>query len=213
LRGGRSAGLAIAAWLAVGSIASAHRLDECLQAARIAIEPNQVSLELDVTPGIAVADAVIADIDQNRDGVLSANERYAYGRLVLGSVDLMIDGRPVRLTSASTTVPDVMTLRRGEGTIQLRSVMTISSQSTGAHQLLFRNRYRRDISVYLANALVPESDRIAVTAQRREQQQRELTIAYEVRGTRTAAAAWSLLGSLATVLAILVVKPGRRRRP
>jgi hypothetical protein len=52
----------VAAACAAGAGVSAHRLDECLQAARIAIEPDHVGLELDLTPGRAVADAIIADI-------------------------------------------------------------------------------------------------------------------------------------------------------
>ena len=51
---------------------SAHRRDEYLQAARLAIDPGRVQLELDLTPGIALAEAIIADIDRNRDGSLSA---------------------------------------------------------------------------------------------------------------------------------------------
>ena len=55
-----------------GAEVSAHRRDEYLQAARLAIDPGRVQLELDLTPGIALADAIIADIDRNRDGSLSA---------------------------------------------------------------------------------------------------------------------------------------------
>jgi hypothetical protein len=38
------------------STASAHRRDEYLQAARIAVGPDRVRIELDLTPGMAVAD-------------------------------------------------------------------------------------------------------------------------------------------------------------
>jgi hypothetical protein len=54
---------------------SAHRRDEYLQAARLAIDPGGVQLELDLTPGIALAEAIIADIDRNRDGALSQDEQ------------------------------------------------------------------------------------------------------------------------------------------
>ena len=59
-------------------------------------------------------------------------------------------------------------MRRGEGTIRLQAAATLPRLSTGAHQLLFRNSHHPDRSVYLANALVPESDDVAVTAQRRD---------------------------------------------
>ena len=76
-RRARAGDLALAVVI-VGTAASAHRRDEFLQAARLGVEPDRVELELDLTPGIAVADATIADIDRDRDGVLSAEERGAY---------------------------------------------------------------------------------------------------------------------------------------
>src|SRR5215213_2131486 len=54
---------------------SAHRRDEYLQAARLAIEPTGIRLELSLTPGIAVADAVLRDIDVDGDHALSAAEQ------------------------------------------------------------------------------------------------------------------------------------------
>ena len=72
-------------------------------------------------------------------------------------------------------------MRRGEGTIRLQSTATLPRLSMGPHQLLFRNSHHPDRSVYLANALVPESDQVAVTAQRRDGDQSELTIDYVLR--------------------------------
>ena len=45
--------LALALTIAGGAGVSAHRRDEYLQAARLAIDPGRVQLELDLTPGIA----------------------------------------------------------------------------------------------------------------------------------------------------------------
>ena len=59
-----------------------------------------------------------------------------------------------------------------------------------------------DRSVYLANALVPESDQVAVTAQRRDGDQTELTIDYVLRtASATSTAAW-LLGSIAAAMVL-----------
>ena len=54
--------------------------------------------------------------------------------------------------------------------------------SAGSHRLLFRNAHLAGHSAYLANALVPESARVAVTAQRRDRDQSELTIEYTLHG-------------------------------
>jgi hypothetical protein len=79
----------------VGTSASAHRLDEYLQAARIEIGAGRVELELALTPGIAIAGSIVADIDRDRDGSLSRQEQQAYATSVLSAIDLEADGRPL----------------------------------------------------------------------------------------------------------------------
>ena len=56
-------------------------------------------------------------------------------------------------------------------------------------------------SVYLANALVPGSEHVAVTAQRRDSDQTELTIDYVVRAApATTTATW--LGSIVAAMGL-----------
>jgi hypothetical protein len=177
---------------------SAHRRDEYLQAARLAVEPDRVELQLDLTPGIDVAEAIIGDLDRDRDGVLSAHEQHAYVARVFDGLELRIDGRPVH-ADPMATFPDLDAFRRGEGTIRLRSSAIVRRVSAGAHSLMFRNRHRPDVSVYLANALVPDGDGIAITAQRRDPAQRDLTIDYIVRRDGAGVFAW-LMGGIASAL-------------
>ena len=94
---------------------------------------------------------------------------------------LELDGRALRLEPATLSFPDFDALRSGEDTIRLQLRAAVPSVSVGPHQLSYRNNHRRDVSVYLANALVPESDRVAVRAQLRDTDQRDLTIAYTLR--------------------------------
>ena len=88
MRAGSAALLGLlAAWLpTLGTEVSAHRLDEYLHAARLAIDSTGVRLELSLTPGIAVADAVIRDIDADRDAVLSPAERRTYSQRLLNGL-------------------------------------------------------------------------------------------------------------------------------
>lgn len=213
MRAARSTALVLALTIAVtvGTGLSAHRRDEYLQAARLSVEPSRVELELDLTPGIAVANAIIADIDQNRDGVLSPDEKWAYAGRVLGAITLRNDGQTFHVEPIGSTFPDLDAFRRGEGTIRLQSAVVLPRLSDGDHQLFFRNAHRPDVSVYLANALVPRSDRIAVTAQRRDLEQHELTIDYLVRmHPATATGVW-LLGGIAgaVVLVALRTRPSK----
>ena len=175
-----TAGVVLAVTFAVSAGVSAHRLDEYLQAARIGVQPDGVSITLDLTPGTEVADSIITMIDRDRDGALSADEQQAYASAVLRALDVRLDGEPLSLRLTSSTFPPVSALRRGEGTIRLRASASHPTLVVGKHQLFFGNGHLARQSVYLANALVPESPRIAVTEQRRDSEQRQLTIYYSV---------------------------------
>ncbi len=207
-------GLALA--LALGASVSAHRRDEYLQAARIAVEPDHVGIELDLTPGAAVADALLATIDGDRDGSLSTIEQAAYARRVLGEMSLVLDGRPLPLQLASSTFPDLREARRGEAGMRLRLRTGVPDLRPGPHQLTFTNAHLPEHSAYLANALVPESERVAVTAQRRAVDQHELTIDFTLGATPGATAGAASRAPLVVTLAFaaaLIVPLTRRRRP
>jgi hypothetical protein len=198
------------ATVAVAEI-SAHRLDEYLQAARLAIDPGRVQLELDLTAGVALADAIVADIDRNRDGSLSPDEHRAYGDVVASALTLEADGIPIPVRLIALDFPDAAAIRRGEGTIRLRASAPLPRVSKGPHQLRFRNRHHPDRSVYLANALMPGSETVTVTAQRRDRDQTELTIDYIVRtGPPAPAAAW-LLASIAAATMLSAMRIRRSR--
>jgi hypothetical protein len=55
---------------------SAHRLDEYLQSTLVAIEAGDVRLQINLTPGVAVAAQVLALIDRDRDGAISRKELH-----------------------------------------------------------------------------------------------------------------------------------------
>jgi hypothetical protein len=171
---------AVALVLAASAVVSAHRRDEYLQAARIGIEPARVQLELDLTPGIAVAESILRDIDRDRDGSLSAAEQRAYALAVLAALRVEIDGAPAPVRLDATQFPSHASVRRGEGTIRLRMTAALPPLAGGAHRLLFRNRHHPSRSVYLANALVPENAGVLVKAQRRDDRQTELTIDFDL---------------------------------
>lgn len=183
----------------IGAPLSAHRRDEYLQAARLDMTLTRVTLELDLTPGIAVADSIIADLDRNRDGTLSTSERDAYATQVMSAIDLELGGRVLQPRVAAATFPDVDAFRRGDGTIRLEAAAELPQLPAGDRELFFRNRFRPDVGAYLANALAPQSDRVSVLAQHRDPDQRELTIDYVVRGEPAARLPWWVSGVVAGV--------------
>ena len=163
---------------AAGVTASAHRRDEYLQAARIAIEPDRVQLTLHLTPGISVADEILAGIDRDRDGAISTQETQVYARELLNTLALDVDGVRLPLLLVGSTFPAMDAVRNGEGTMRVDAIARLPRLGDGAHHLHYRNSHRADIGVYLANALVPESPRVAVMAQRRDRDQRDVIIDY-----------------------------------
>ena len=79
--------------LAIPSAAFAHRDDQYLQATLVAIEPSGVRLQINLRPGVAVAEQVIAEIDRDRDGAISKNEAAAYAKGPERDLTLRVDGR------------------------------------------------------------------------------------------------------------------------
>jgi hypothetical protein len=167
-------------WLAValvvasaGAGTSAHRLDECLQAARIDVRRDGLHVDLALTPGTIVAPAVVAVIDRNGDASLDVDEQHAYAAKVARELHLALDDTPLPLRVTGGTFPEVGALRRGEGTIVVRARATHALPS-GSHRVSFDNRHVPAPSVYLANALAPEDPRIAIGRQDRSPDQRHL---------------------------------------
>src|SRR5262249_54276032 len=148
------------------SVGAARRADEFLQAARIAIDPGRVRIELDLTPGAAVADAGIAEIDCDRTGTISQDEADAYAADVAHAIALEIDGTPLAVDVMSSRYPALAALKSGKAAIHLELSAALPALAAGSHHLLYRNTYRGDVSAYLASVLAPETDAVALLAQR-----------------------------------------------
>jgi hypothetical protein len=158
----------------------AHRLDEYLQATRISIELDRIEVEMNLTPGAAVADAVFAAIDVDHNGAISPVEGNAYAKLVIRSLSLSVDGHQRALTVDGCTLPPLTDMRNGVGIIRLRASAKTPRTAAGQHSLAFANRHRSDIGVYLINALIPADERIRITAQSRDTLQNEFKMEFKV---------------------------------
>jgi hypothetical protein len=200
----------VALVVAAGTATSAHRRDEYLQAARLAIEPDRVEIALDLTPGIAVADRVLADLDSDGNHSIDAAEGQAYAQRVLRAIAVDVDGTPLALRLIESTVPDVGAVRNGEGALRLRVRASMPDLGAGVHRLRYRNDHRADRGAYLANALAPADARVTIEGQRRDPDQRELTIEYTLRADATTRLRAGLSVALAGALVWLVAL---RRRP
>ena len=140
------------ALLAFPSAVFAHRLDEYLQATLVVIEPGEVRLQINLTPGVDVAEQVLALIDCNRDSVISKSEITAYAESLKRDLIVRLDQRNVELKLTASDFPEPTELRTGLGIIQMEFSVKPSSLAAGVHKLTLENRHLPGLSVYLFNA-------------------------------------------------------------
>jgi hypothetical protein len=168
-------------WIAIllmfGGAAVAHQLDGYLQATRLSLALDRVSVKIDLTPGVEVAPSIVTMITTNRDGRISAAEARAYANHVLNEIVIEMDGRKQNLELVRSEFPTGQEMSAGVGTIRIEA-RTTWTLAPGPHSLLVRNNHRRDCGVYLVNALVPASPEIEITAQRRDPLQREIRVGF-----------------------------------
>ena len=159
------------ALLAFPSAVSAHRDGQYLQATLVAIEPTGIRLQINLTPGVAVAEQMIAEIDRDRDGAISKNEAAAYARLLKRDLTLRVDGRNLELKLTASEFVPPEELRTGSGIIQMEFSTTFAPLAAGPHRLTLENRHLPRISVYLINAARPKSATVQITRQKRNEKQ------------------------------------------
>lgn len=158
--------------LALPSVGFCHRLDEYLQATLVVIESRTIRLQINLVPGVTVADEVIAAIDLDHDGIVSAEEAAAYGERLKRDLSVRLDRNPLELTVAASTFPARVELREGKGIIELEYAVKVPTLKAGMHTLSIENRHQAAASVYLLNAALPTSGAaLRISAQRRNQNQ------------------------------------------
>lgn len=168
--------------------ASAHRLDEYLQATLVTIATNSVRLQINLTPGVAVAGKILALIDHDHDGVISSNEAAAYADVVKSALTLRLDRRALKLQLTESFFPPVEELRSGLGIIQLEFSAAPGPITPGPHALAFENRHETLSSVYLINAALPTGSIIQITRQKRNDTQSAGEIEFIARPAANVAA-------------------------
>lgn len=171
--------LAAAGVMLSSANASAHRRDELLQAARIDIDSQWVDVQVSLTPGMMIADGFIKGLDRDADGVLSDDEKAAFLGDVLAAMTVRIDGQTIPIHIESSSFPSIEELRSGDASIDFLCGAAVP-RSAGKHRVAFINAYRRDIGVYLVNALTPVDPKVTIGTQQRDPDQQSTTIDYSI---------------------------------
>ena len=179
--------------------ASAHRLDEYLQATTLALKGDQVEAEMVLTPGVRVVGQIMSVIDTDRDGLVSDAEKGIYAQRVLGDLSLVVDGNRRVLRLASVTFPSLTELKDGLGGIRIEFTADLTGPGV-AHALVLENKHQRALSTYLVNSLVPEDPAIRIASQDRNYEQSR----YEVDFSRSDPGAGGTLPWKALTAALLI---------
>jgi hypothetical protein len=137
----------------------------------VAIEPSSVRLQINLTPGVAVAEQVIAQIDRDRDGAISENEAVAYAELLQRDLTLRIDGQELELKLTTSEFLSPEELRTGSGIIRMEFSASVGPLAAGLHRLTLENRHLTAMSVYLINAVQPRLATVQITRQIRNENQ------------------------------------------
>ncbi len=164
--------------LSLAATLSAHRLDEYLQATLISIAPDQVGIEITLTPGIAVAPIVLAMIDTDGDGVISAAEQQTYLRTALQAMTLESDGEKLPMSIVEFSFPEIHLFRQGLGSIQIHTTAPLPYAWRSNRKLAFTNRHASSIAAYLVNCLAPTSTRLSIQQQSRDYLQSTVEVTY-----------------------------------
>lgn len=170
--------------LATAVTASAHRLDEYLQATRVAVATNRIDVSIDLTPGVAVVSNVLAEIDTDRDAQLSESERQAYVGRLLNDLRGGLDGQHLKLTLVDASFPTLPEMKEGLGIIRVKASATLDALRPGTHTFTLTNRHLPKISVYLINALVPKDRGIQIKKQTRDEFQNDYRLTFTVSSAR-----------------------------
>jgi hypothetical protein len=199
----RAALLCAATILTAAAAVDAHALDEYVQALRVAVSAGRVDLSLDLTPGVKIAGDVLRRVDTDGDGSLSPDEAERYARVVLADLTVTIDGNPVAPALDRVDVSTVAELRDGVGTIRVRASAP-GPRWPGRHHVDVRNRHLPSTSVYLANALLPESANVRIEQQSRDRRQQDFLLEYAIGKNVAAPALWVAIASLGLIVFVRV---------
>jgi hypothetical protein len=184
--------------------ASAHRLDEYLQAATVSLTKDRVEVRLRLTPGVAVFRRVAKAIDGDGDGRISALEERAYADKVLKDLSLSVDGESAPLSVESYRFPKLSEMKKGVAEIEMHFCGLIPAGSSN-RRIVFENRHMRPIAAYLANCLVPDDPDLKVTNQLRDFKQSHYEIDYSQSAALAAAGSHSHVERLAFLGGVFAV--------
>ncbi len=161
--------------------ALAHPVDELVNVAYLFLQPGEIVLELDLTPGAQVAGTILSVLDADGDRAISDTEASNYAQVVLEQTSLTIDSAIGRWTLSEVAVPSLESLEFGHGTIRIVASAN-RPEEAGEHALSFENLYRPVPNQWTANVFLRPNEGWSydLLTQQRSQKAQQLAVTFEV---------------------------------
>lgn len=157
--------------------ATAHRLNEYLQATTIRISPEKLLLTVRLTAGRDVAASILKGIDVNNDKLISEEEQQKYVARFSRDVSFTLDGSAISPKLVFSSFPVVDAVTKGIGDIVIEFEINPGKKDS-AHQLHIHNSHQRSVAVFLVNCLIPADANTHVISQDRSADQSDYTLAF-----------------------------------
>ncbi len=170
---------------------AAHPLDEFSQKTRLFFQPDGITLQLELAPGVLVATLLLEELDADADQQISPAEELAFARMVAQALTVQHDNRDVPLQLAAIDCDPFADLIAGIGTIYLtyRAPMVhTASNVPQQHKLFYENRFYDGLTLYSLHLEADPTRGVLIEeAERDEITQALVNVAYTV-GSPVAAA-------------------------
>lgn len=167
-------------WLIAPHAAFAHPSDAYLQASYITIHSSRIEIELNLTPGVLVAPQVLPELDKNNDQQISEAEGAAYVNDVVRNLAVQVDERALALDVSKIELPTYLNLQAGYGIIRVVASAAFDKNTSGAHQLLYKNNNAPAGVAYQVNVLVGKDTSIALGQIIRNENQQRFSLEFTI---------------------------------
>lgn len=162
----------------------AHPVNEYVQASYLTLTEDQILIDVNLTAGVLIGDAILADIDVDDDGIISDSEQIEYAEMVASELYLEADGQALTITLSDVEYPTITNLKGGEDAIRLHLTAPLPSINVGDYQMVYENNFAPESydNVYLVNAFVQAdvADYIDITDQERDWYQQSMVLSYSI---------------------------------
>ena len=127
--------------LALATGATAHPHAYVDQQALLSLGPDGTEVRLVIVPSAPDGPAILAHLDGDGDGVVSAAEAGAFGAALLAETSLRVDGEPMPLILADAKVADPAAVAAGIGAIEVTAEASFELLGPGAHRVALTASY------------------------------------------------------------------------